>query len=343
MNYRGSYRKLLGNARAALVAAIDVYNKPMFQYRDECFVILLLNAWELLLKAIVSKNRKSIYYPKKRREPYRTLSWKDAFDKAQQYLTPVLPAIPIRHNLDLLGNYRDNSIHFYNEKDFGVLIFGLAQTSILNFRDVLSEMFQANLREDINWRLMPLGLEPPIDPVTYIARKREETGKVSNAVVQYLAELARAVQEVEAAGKDTGRLLSVFVVRIESIKKIEQADVLVGLGGGGANPGALAIIRRQDPNVTHPLRQLDIVGKNGVLREQGHTPFTFQAIVWKYELKSKPQYCWAAKEGVLIKYSNDIIPWINRLTQREVETALNEYKVFLHTRRQTRVQKGEQP
>lgn len=28
-------------------AAIEIYNKPQIAYRDECFVILILNAWEL--------------------------------------------------------------------------------------------------------------------------------------------------------------------------------------------------------------------------------------------------------------------------------------------------------
>ena len=54
MNYKGSYRHLLRNSKCALLAAIEIYNKPRIQYRDECFVILLLNAWELLLKAIIS-------------------------------------------------------------------------------------------------------------------------------------------------------------------------------------------------------------------------------------------------------------------------------------------------
>jgi hypothetical protein len=53
MNYRGSSRHLVKNAKSALLAAIEIYNKPGFQYRDECFVILLLNAWELFLKALL--------------------------------------------------------------------------------------------------------------------------------------------------------------------------------------------------------------------------------------------------------------------------------------------------
>ena len=62
MNYFGSQRKLLGNSIEAIMAAVEIYNKPAIEYREECFVILLINAWELFLKAVLSKNRKSIYY-----------------------------------------------------------------------------------------------------------------------------------------------------------------------------------------------------------------------------------------------------------------------------------------
>ena len=33
------------------VAAIEIYNKPSFTYREEAFSLLMTNAWELLLKA----------------------------------------------------------------------------------------------------------------------------------------------------------------------------------------------------------------------------------------------------------------------------------------------------
>ena len=35
----------------AAIAAIEVYNKPNFSYREEAFALLMSNAWELLLKA----------------------------------------------------------------------------------------------------------------------------------------------------------------------------------------------------------------------------------------------------------------------------------------------------
>ena len=44
-------KELLDRAIAATVAAIEIYNKPDFQYRAETFCILAINGWELLLKA----------------------------------------------------------------------------------------------------------------------------------------------------------------------------------------------------------------------------------------------------------------------------------------------------
>jgi len=47
-----------------MLAAIEIYNKPQIEYRDECFVILLMNAWELFLKAILSKNKQMSHRPR---------------------------------------------------------------------------------------------------------------------------------------------------------------------------------------------------------------------------------------------------------------------------------------
>ena len=177
MYYRGSYRHLLRNSKSALLTAIEIYNKPRFAYRDECFVILLLNAWELALKALLSKNKQSIYYPKKRKQPYRTFSWADAFEKAKPYVPKALDPLAVGYNLELLANYRDNAVHFYNVHDFGVLIYALAQTSVVNLRDFCAKAFDEDIAAEINWKLLPIGIEPPVDPIEYISRSDHGRGK----------------------------------------------------------------------------------------------------------------------------------------------------------------------
>jgi hypothetical protein len=49
------YSYLVDKAVDAAISAIEVYNKPAFRYREETFAVLMLNAWELLLKARILK------------------------------------------------------------------------------------------------------------------------------------------------------------------------------------------------------------------------------------------------------------------------------------------------
>jgi hypothetical protein len=55
------YMALIEKSIQACLAAIEIYNKPEFRYREEAFSILMLTAWELLLKArILKENRNSL-------------------------------------------------------------------------------------------------------------------------------------------------------------------------------------------------------------------------------------------------------------------------------------------
>ena len=332
MNYRGSYRHLLGNAKSAILAAIEIYNKPRFAYRDECFAILLLNAWELLLKAVLSRKGKSVFYPKERKKPYRTLSWDDAFTQAQTFFPQDLHPLPVRRNLDLLSTYRNNAVHFYNAQGFGSLVYALGQTSVVSFREILEKVFDVSLADEISWQLLPIGLAPPIDPIEYITKNTGAARRGGAAVRQFLATLAAATNEVEDAKADTGRLLTVFTVKLESTKKIERADVLVGVKPAAGEQGPLIITKTMDPNITHPLRQKEVIEKVGDLHSMPLTPHRFQAIAWKFELKTKPQFCWKATEGVLTKYSNDVLHFLKGLTKDQIEAAVAEYRDHMKSR-----------
>jgi hypothetical protein len=308
-----------------MVSAIEVYNKPRSNYRDETFSILLINAWELLLKAIISKNKESVFYRKRRKQPYRTLSWQDAFDRAKVHFPKEVDPIPVRRNLELMTTYRDNAIHFYNERELSALIWALAQTSILNYRDLLLSIFGINLASEVNWRIMPLGAREPIDPIQFIERTTQSHAKVRPAVRQYVDEILTTARELKTGGADTGRFLTVFNVKLESVKKIGDADVVVGVTKPAGEGGPLVVERTLDPNVSHPLRQKEVLQRITSLHGVQFTAHTFQAIVWKYGLKDDRRYCWRATEGVLTKYSNDVVPFIQRLTDADVKAALTDY------------------
>jgi len=201
-----------------MLSAIEIYNKPRIEYRDECFVILFINAWELLLKAILSKNRKSIYYPKRRKAPYKTLSLADSLNRSTLYFPNNVPFLPIKKNILLLNVYRDNTIHFYNAPGFRSLIYALARTGIHNYTDLAKKKFGFDFSEEINWQILPLGIKPPIDPISYL-RSPKEAEKSDPAIKEFIIELKSSVEELQNANEDIGRLLTIFDVKLESEQK----------------------------------------------------------------------------------------------------------------------------
>ncbi|HRT70114.1 MAG TPA: DUF3644 domain-containing protein, partial [Syntrophales bacterium] len=332
--YLGSYRNLLQNAKAAMLAYIEIYNKPRFQYRDECFTILLINAWELILKALLSKNRKSIYYKKRRNEPYKTLSWQDAFSRAEKFFPNNFQAFPVRRNLEMLNTYRNNAVHFYNAKNFRSIIYSLAQTSIVNFRDLLAEAFGVHIEEEITWSLMPLGLHCPVDPITYISNDSSRKSAASAPVNQFLTELASALKDVESQDLDTGRLMTVFRVKLESVKKVEHADVVTSVqtSSGGQGSGPLVIEKRFDPNDPNWVRRKEILEEIGDLHGRQFTSHTFEAVIWQNKIKENSRLCWISEEGVLTKYSREVIAIIRRLPKKQVDEAISAYKEHMRAR-----------
>ena len=50
---------LMKNAISALFCAIEIHNKPKIEYRYPNVVVILLNAWELVLKSYIYKHLKN--------------------------------------------------------------------------------------------------------------------------------------------------------------------------------------------------------------------------------------------------------------------------------------------
>jgi hypothetical protein len=332
MNLFGSYRALLANSAAALSAAIEIYNKPRFEYREECFVILQVNAWELMLKALLSKNRRRIYYRKARGQPYRTLSVSDALTRCERLFPSGVSFRPAAENLRLLIAYRDSAVHFYNRQGMGPLIYALAQTSVVNFRDVVAGAFGRDVSKEITLSLLPLSFAPPIDPVEFL--KQSASSSKTDAVSEYSRAVRELVVELEAAGEDTGRLLTTFSVNLISTKKISSADIVVGVTGAGAGASeSLLVTKPMDPNTTHPYRQVDIVGRKGgspglgiVIGTQKLGPYQFQALVREHDARSNPDYCWRDETGAVTRYSQKWVEFIKRLSERDLQAAVRRHR-----------------
>ncbi len=129
-----------------------------------------MNAWELALKALLRNHQATIFYPKRRRVPYRSLALNDALGRVTgQGLWPTgIDGRAVTTNLNALTTFRDQAIHLYNAKGLGALIYPFLQQNILNYRDLMVAEFNKDLAESITWQLVPLAARVPSDAIQFM-------------------------------------------------------------------------------------------------------------------------------------------------------------------------------
>ena len=132
MSRKPKSKHLLEKSIQAAISAIEIYNKPDFKYREESFCILMVNAWEVLLKAkIITTNQNklnSIFVidknlKKKDGTEYKKTKYKK--NRAGNEMTidiftslKIIKDDTLKENIKLLVEMRDNAIHFYNESKY---------------------------------------------------------------------------------------------------------------------------------------------------------------------------------------------------------------------------------
>lgn len=200
-------KQLLHKAEAALLSAIEVYNKPDFKYREETFAILMLNAWELLLKSKLlddNDNKLNSLYEYQPRKTKKGVPSKKAYAVKNRSgahktkgLGPVIVELDkkantrlapeIRSNLDALGEIRDNAVHFYNTRpDLAKLVLELGSASIKNFIELARRWFGHDL-SGYSLYLLPIGFVSTPAQAAALPASSDEA-----LLIKYLTELITA-------------------------------------------------------------------------------------------------------------------------------------------------------
>ncbi|MCA0353552.1 MAG: DUF3644 domain-containing protein [Chloroflexi bacterium] len=160
----GRAKALLSKSLAAAISAIEVYNKPDFRYREETFAILLVNAWELLLKSkIMADNNNqisSIQVLDSNGSPKQTRSGNIMTIDIIKSMNILNSQGKINksclENITILVELRDNAIHFTNKNtDLSKKVLEIGTASLKNFVSIILEWFDEDL-SSYNFFLMPL-------------------------------------------------------------------------------------------------------------------------------------------------------------------------------------------
>ena len=148
-------------AASAVLAAIEIYNKPIVEYREQTFSLLMTNAWEILLKARLVQGSGGklnvIYLRKEGARQYETVpgtKQKMTISLKQALGRVSLPG-PAQANIRGIATIRNSAAHegmLSPELRQRVLAFGTA--SVHNFVKLSADWFEESV--DVPY-LLPVG------------------------------------------------------------------------------------------------------------------------------------------------------------------------------------------
>ncbi|MCQ5091248.1 DUF3644 domain-containing protein [Slackia exigua] len=101
--------RLIEKSQEAFLLAIELYNRPTIRYHAEGCCFFLCNAWELMLKAHISKtlDEEAVFYPNSN----RSLSLTDCIKKVFTNIED-----PLRRNLEIIVELRNTSTHYVTDE-----------------------------------------------------------------------------------------------------------------------------------------------------------------------------------------------------------------------------------
>jgi hypothetical protein len=214
-------RCLVNNSRSALLAAIEIHNKPIFKYRYEVCVLLLINAWELLLKAYIHKYMKHV-----------RLFLKDGttkpFDECLECVSSELgnSFLPTYHSLALLYKHRNSIAHFYSE-EMDVIIFSLLKPNVLFYSRFIKQYFKIDLALETGLILLPIGFTKPYSPVDFISN-RSSMADSSIVLKNFIADIVSSTKLLLDAGIEDPIIVD-FKISLINEKRVKNADIIAGI------------------------------------------------------------------------------------------------------------------
>jgi len=229
MSRKARCQHLLEKSVHAALSAIEIYNKPDFKYREESFSILMVNAWELLLKArILQRNKnklESIYIvdPNKTRidgTPYKKPKYKTS--RSGNYLTiDVTNAMKelklperLKENLGLLIEIRDNAIHFMNDsKLFEKKFLEIGTSSLKSYVNMVNKWFDYDLSQ-YNFYLMPISFFHNHEMQSYSINKED---KQHQNLLKFIASKEKSFPSDETQEHNISLILETRWVKSKSV------------------------------------------------------------------------------------------------------------------------------
>lgn len=247
---KGVKKLLLDASQAAMFAGIEIHNKPNISYRYPTAIILIINAWELALKAYVYKfiGKKKIYEDDEK----HTISFKKANGLVKEsIITTDKNYLAVYANLEKLNEYRCSNVHYANS-DLDPVIFMLMAKAVLNYHEFLKKHFNKDVSNSDNLIILPVGFKLPFDPIEYL---KQDYGETQNDFVNDVIQSIRDLKDNDIEDS----IVIGFSVFTESIKKVSNADIVAAIDQANGTVQLTRMYRITDDPTAPLVREWNLI------------------------------------------------------------------------------------
>jgi hypothetical protein len=329
---------LVENSIEAMYCAIELHNKPILKYRYETCTILIINAWELLLKAYlysIEKDKNIIKYLKQSlKEQQKTLDTRinDNSVELKAWFNALVDRIftwkenrVILENLKYINKLRNDFIHAYIE-ELNPILFGLICKNIIEYQNFIKKFFKKDLSKHSNLVLLPIWFSAPVNIVDYLSSWANiRTSKI----VKEIFDITKRLE----ANDITDSILVNFHISMNTANKVSNPDLLVSIGDVWETINKVTKYKF-DPtwqgiwNIpVSELEKIFTIPYKSIKKKIIENGYTINAIIYnpiyrKYkDNEYHGVYWWRHPSTMAIKFSND-----------GLEKIIEEYRLALDTK-----------
>lgn len=218
-------QNLINNSSAAYYAAIEIHNKPNIAYRYETVTLLILNAWELILKAYIWRHIKPSRIFEKGNY---TINLEKALNYVNDAVNSIKPGsfIAVKENILLVNKFRNNVVHYYDDQ-LVPAIFSLVARSAVNYVDFMKSYFSKDVTALENLYILPLGFMLPFHPADFLSQTAISSSS-ANESKEFIQNIVRVITDLKDQGVEDSIVIG-FDVYLESVKKVQNSDILVAI------------------------------------------------------------------------------------------------------------------
>ena len=277
-------KRLVEKSIEAFIMGLEIYNKPTIKYRIEGFSFFIINAWELMLKAVLINRGESIYFSDK---PDRTLSVENVIKKIYTDKNTR-----IRLNLEKIIELRNISTHYITE-DYEIKYAPLFQACVLNYVNELQRFHNADITKYISQNFLTISAS--YEPLTNEEIKLKYSPEIAEKLIKQSNEI-----DVLSATYNSDKFAINIKQNLYITKKKTEADFVVSISSNSDTK--VAVIRDlKDPSDTHKYSYNNVVtAVQEILKKKniklgyssGFNQYVLNLVIDFYNIKQNTKYAY---------------------------------------------------